>query len=292
LKTNLVFCFLLITNLLIITILYENSFAENLSPRQQWKQFADPDLLTCKKGFVLLQKNNGYPACVTPSTYLKLIDRGFTKVDFTLILNRHDMMTSLMQNMASNQNLMSHWHDMMIKNPTVITKTMTKWISQMKENPELLANIMGPITSEPKLQEKMIYEMKKYPIMENSLKQNQMWMDSVHRPMMGSEMDQGMHNDECGWCPEYIHHKPMNNFLWFSHYDTMMDLMYHIWINDKMNQDMHEFMLENPEYMAQMSDQMMGEILGPMMDDPEIREQMVKLMLEHQGFMNLIRHEN
>ena len=46
----------MITSLLITPMLHEDSFAENLSPRQQWKQFADPDKLTCKDGFVLLQK--------------------------------------------------------------------------------------------------------------------------------------------------------------------------------------------------------------------------------------------
>jgi hypothetical protein len=65
-----------------------------------------------------------------------------------------------------------------------------------------------------------------------------------------------------------------------------------MWINDEMSQDMHEFMLENPQHMAGMSEQMMGEMLGPMMDDPELREQMIALMLKNQGFMNSIRHNN
>ena len=281
----------MITSLLINPIFYEDSFAENLSPRQQWKQFADPDKLACKDGFVLLQKNNGYPACVTPSTYLKLIDRNFTKFDFTLILNRHNMMNSLIENMASNQNLMSHWHEMMLKNPSITSKTMSNWISQIKENPKLLENILGPMTNDPTLREKMIEEMKKHPVLEASLKQNTAWMESVHEPMVDSEMDQRMHHEKCSWCLQYGHHDYLDHSMQFSHSDRIMDLMHHIWINDQMSQDVHQFMLKNPEHMALMSEQMMGEILDPMMDDPQIREQMIELMLENQGFMNSIRHK-
>ena len=238
------------------------------------------------------KKNNGFPACVTPSTYLKLIDRNFTKFDFTLILNRHNMMNSLVENMASNQNLMSHWHDMMLKNPSMINKTMSNWISQMKENPKLLENILGPMTNDPILREKMIDKMKTHPTMEAYLKQNTTWMESVHEPMMESGKDQRMHHEKCAWCPQYGHHDSQDNSMKFSHSDKIMDLMHHIWINDQMNQDMHQFMLKSPDHMVLMSEQMMGEILDPMMNDPQIREQMIELMLDNQGFMNSIRHIN
>ncbi len=54
---------------------FENSFAQQMSPHQQWKKFTDVDMLTCKSGYLLIQKSNGNPACVMPSTYLKLVDR-------------------------------------------------------------------------------------------------------------------------------------------------------------------------------------------------------------------------
>ena len=277
---------------LIIPFLYEGSFAqETLSPRQQWKQFADPDLLTCKEGHILLQKNNGYPVCVTPSTYLKLIDRDYAELDFSLISNRQSMMDTLMQNMVSNQNLMSHWHEMMLKNPNIVNKTMNDWILQMKENPELLTNMLGPMTSDPELRQKMISEMKKHPIMEDSLKQNPRWMVSIHQSDMNNHVDQRMHSN-CKWCPEFEHAHSHEHSTEFSHSDKMMDLMHHIWINDQMRKNMHEFMLENPTHLANMSNQMMSEILVPMMDDSKLRENMTELMLEHQEFMNSIRHEN
>jgi hypothetical protein len=289
LNIRLVFAFFLAT-VLLTPLFIANSFAENLSPRQQWVKYADPDLMTCKEGYILLQKNNGYPACVAPSTYLKLLDRGFAKFDFTLISNRHNMMNLLMQSMVSNQNLMNHWHDMMIKNPSITSKTMSDWISQMKEDPELLANMMGPMTSDPQLRGKMIEEMKKHPIMEHSLKQNPKWMESVHMPMMSPSTGQDMHHEQCSWCPEY--HQFMDQSIEFSNPDKMMDLIHHMWINDQMNQDMHEYMLQSPDHIAIMSEQMMSQMLDPMMNDPELREKMIELMLEHQEFMDSIRHEN
>ena len=67
-------CFLVLTSILFIPFLYEDSFADPLSPRQHWKQFSNLDTLECDSGHILLQKDNGSPACVMPSTYLKLVD--------------------------------------------------------------------------------------------------------------------------------------------------------------------------------------------------------------------------
>ena len=59
-----------------------------------------------------------------------------------------------------------------------------------------------------------------------------------------------------------------------------------------MTKDVHDIMIENPYHMAQLTHQMMDPILGLMMDDPDLRKQMIELMLEHKDFMNSIRHEN
>ena len=41
-----------------------------------------------------------------------------------------------------------------------------------------------------------------------------------------------------------------------------------------------------------MSNQMMESMLNAVMDDVDLREQMIDLMLQHQDFMNSIRHDN
>ena len=147
----------------------------------------------------------------------------------------------------------------------------------------------------------MIEEMKYHSEMMNALQGHPRWMDSVHddmRPGMGSGMHmgsgqgQGMHMGNCPWCPEYEMHHMHDHSQEFSHSSRMMDMMHHMWINEEMTMDMHEFMLKNPTHMAQMSKQMMGPMLGFMMDDPELRQQMIDMMLENQEFMNSIRHEN
>ncbi len=41
-----------------------------------------------------------------------------------------------------------------------------------------------------------------------------------------------------------------------------------------------------------MSNQMMESMLNAVMDDVDLREQMIDLMLQHPDFMNSIRHDN
>ena len=55
---------------------------------------------------------------------------------------------------------------------------------------------------------------------------------------------------------------------------------------------MHELMLENPQHMNLMTGETIDPILGFMMDDTELRQQMIDMMLEHPEFMSSIRHEN
>ncbi|QUC64330.1 hypothetical protein NsoK4_07840 [Nitrosopumilus sp. K4] len=269
-----------------------DSFAQSvIPPRHQWKQVNDIDHLTCKEGLLLLQKSNGAPACVSTTTYLKLVDRGYGMFDNAIMMKRPAMLTNLMETMSSNYDLMHHWHNMMQNDPTMMKNTMQKWISKMKENPEFLKNMIGPMTSDPILREDMIKHMRNHPIMEQSLKDHPMWMKSVHDKIMGPEMGSGMHK-MCPWCPEYEVHVSHRQQLGFTNSDRMMNMMHSLWINDQISEDIHEFMLENPNHMAQMSKQMMGPMLGFMMDDPEIRQKMIELMLEHEEFMNSIRHEN
>ena len=271
---------------------FENSFAQQMTPHQQWKKFADFDMLSCKSGYLLIQKSNGNPACVMPSTYLKLVDRGYGSHNQSMMDKRPEMMNNLMDSMASNEKLMRHWHEMMQKNPTIMKNTLNDWVLQIKDNPELLKNMLAPMTSEPELREKMIDIMKNHSIMENYLKSNSSWMDSVHQSMMGSEMGQGMHHTTCTWCPDYDHHSLNSHSMTLHKSDKMMDMIHHVWINSEMTMDMHSMMLEDSSHMAMMSTQMMEPMLNAVMNDVDLREQMIDLMLQHKDFMNSIRHEN
>ncbi len=277
-----------------------------MTPHQQWKKFADLDMITCKSGHLLLQKNDGNPACVMPSTYVKLIDRGYGSHNQSMMDKHPEMMINLMNSMASNEKLMTHWHEMLQKNPTMMMQTMDDWVLQIKDNPELLKNMLAPMTSEPKLREKMIQIMKNHLQMETHLKTHSAWMDSVHQPMssgmdhddseMGCPMCEKMMEkkrlENCTWCPNYMHHSMSSHSMTMSNSDKTMDMIHHVWINFDMTKDMHTMMLEDSSHMVMMSNQMMEPMLNAVMDDIDLREQMIELMLEHQDFMNSIRHDN
>ena len=279
--------FMLFISFTIFTMSLENSFAQNISPHHQWKKFTDLDIITCKPDHLLLQKNDHTPVCVMPSTYLKLVDRGYGNYDTSIMNKRPEMMNQLMQNMVANEKLMHHWHEMMQKNPNIMMQTLNDWVIQMKENPELMKNILGPMTSDPQLREKMIETMKNHPNMEKSLKMHSAWMDSVHHSMANSEM----HGIACLWCPNYQMHSGSHS-MGFVHSDRMMDLMHQMWVSSGISTDMHRFMIKNPSHMGQMSERLMGPMLGVIMDDEDLRQQMIILMLEHPEFMNSIRHDS
>ncbi|WP_246275350.1 hypothetical protein [Nitrosopumilus oxyclinae] len=282
----------MILTIVVSPLLFENSFAQQMSVHQQWKKFTDVDMLTCKSGNLLIQKSNGNPACVMPSTYLKLIDRGYGVYDQSLMNKNPEMMNNLMNSMASNEKLMSHWHEMMQNDSTMMMETLNDWVLQMKNNPELLKNMLSPMTSDPELRKKMIDAMKNHPQMETHLKLDSAWMDSIHQPMMDSGMGQEMHQSGCIWCSHYEHNSMKSHGMMMSGSSKMMDMIHHVWINSEMTKDIHTLMLEDPSHMAMMSNQMMEPILNAVMNDEDLREEMIELMLQHKDFMNSIRHES
>ncbi len=337
LNSQFVFLFVIILSIAISPTIFDNSFAQQMTPHQQWKKFADVDMMTCKPGHLLLQKNNGNPTCVMPSTYLKLVDRGYGSHNQSMMEKHPQMMNHLMNSMASNEKLMNHWHEMMQKDPSMMMQTMDEWVLQIKDNSELLKNMLAPMTSDPELREKMIQIMKNHPQMENHLKSHSAWMDSVHQPItagmghgsdsmmmdggmcggksdgmknhtksmncsmdhddskMGCPMCEKMHEQRlanCPWCPDYKHHSMSSHSMHMSNSNHMMDMIHHMWINSEMTKDMHTMMIEDPSHMAMMSHQMMEPMLNAVMDDKDLREQMIELMLEHKDFMNSIRHDN
>ena len=273
-----------ILGMLSFGIFYESSFAQkDLSPLQQWKKVADPDMLSCNEGYLLLQKDNGYPACVSVSTYFKLIERGYGKFDFTLLDNHPEMINQIIDKILNEQKLTHHWHEMMMKNPTILKETLDIWNIKMKENPTFLKNMLGPMTSDPILQEELVIIMRNNPEMENSLKQNDRWMISVHHPIGKSH--------GCEWC---ANHKIKQKYD-FSHDGTNSDkmtiLIHQLWSNTSTSKQINERMLENPSHLAAMAQQLMEPMVNSIMDD-QVRQEMINLMLENHDFMNSIRHEN
>lgn len=296
---NSSFLFLLILSVSISLIIFENSFAQEdyvNSPRNQWEQLPDPDKLTCKDGLILLQKTNGFPSCVSPYTFLKLIDRGYGKFDSSQLMNRPDMMANLMKSMVADSQLMNHWHTMMINDSKALQQTMSNLIFQLKENPEFMANIMVLMINNPELREQMIEDMKNHSQMMISFQKHPGWMHSVHQPIMNSNMKKKMNSVtnedyDCSWCQE-IKQNNLPTHQDFHNPQTMENMLHHLWINENMRTQMHDFMFKNPNHMSLMTNSMTKPILKKMMDEPELRGQMIEMMLEDQEFMDSIRHQN
>lgn len=293
-KFWILFLFTSVLSISLVSILFENTFAQEIiPPRKQWKEVPDMEILTCKPGMMLLQKSDGSPTCITPSTYLKLIDRKYGKYDSTLFVKRPEMIDNLLGNMVSNQNMMQHWHDMMIQNPNMMRETVNVWIPKMKYDSNFLKKFMDPMINDPKIREKMITKMKEHNMMTNTLQENTMWMHSVHEEITGEGMNSPMGQNHSTHADMQSNtHDTMQHAMSFHNQDIMMDMIHHIWVNDSMRDKMTEFMLGNPNHMHLMTDQLMGQILNSMMDDSTLRQQMIDIMLENTEFMNSIRHEN
>lgn len=293
-KFCLVLLNVIIFSFLIGTLFFEYSFSqEELTIHKQWKKFGDPHLLFCSQEYLVLQKIDGTPACVKPTTYLKLIERGYGSYDFSLLNNHPDMMKNLMTTIVSNEQLMHHWHEMLKKDNSVLIQTMNSWIFQMKQNPALLKNILGPITSDPQLRDQMILTMRNHPTMEFHLKQNSVWMEAIHGPIVDHSIENKNIPDlKCSWCPNFSYQSLENLSVGVLNSDKSMEILHTIWINDGMRDDLHDLMLQNPSHLAQMAQTLMKPMLDPIMDEPVLRSIMINLLLEHHEFMNSIRHTN
>ena len=290
--TIFVFILFLITPIMF----YDYSFSQmpETAPRQQWNHLPDPDSLTCKSGLILLQKNDGSPACVIPSTYLKLVDRGYGKFDSSQLMKRSEMMLSLMREITKDTRLSNHWHTMMKNDPKILHQAMSEMVINLKENPALFEHVIGPMMINSEMQKEMIVQMKKNDQMMMSLQDNPKWMDSVHKSAMDTNKQIDPERDErneCSWCMDTdTNHNSKNHD--FHQPKIMENIVHHMWINEKMRNQVQFFMLENPDHMEIMANQLMEPILEYIISDPDLRQQMILMMMENQEFMNSIRHEN
>jgi len=288
--------FIFILFLITPIMFYEDSFLQiaETTPKHQWNHLPDPDSLTCKIGLILLQKNDGSPVCVSPSTYIKLVDRGYGKFDPSQLMKRSEMMVSLMREIIKDTYLTTYWHTMMKNDPKILHQTMSEMVVNLKENPAIFDHVIETIITNSEMQKEMIIQMKKNDQMMMSLQNNSKWMDSVHGSAMEKDRQIDLAKDEvdeCLWCMETDTVQNSKN-LDFHQPKIMEDMVHHMWINEKMRNHVQFFMLENSDHMEIMTNQLMEPILEYIMSDSDLRQQMIRLMMENQKFMDSIRHEN
>lgn len=78
------------------------SYGETISTLEQAKQGVPASEVDCKEGLVLMVRESGNPACLTPPSYLRSIDRGWGVGDLDLLQVHPEQLAQ----MRTNDNLM------------------------------------------------------------------------------------------------------------------------------------------------------------------------------------------
>ena len=180
----------LVAVLALSPILVDSIFAQilrNTPVGHQWDLHHDITQLTCAKGTaILLMNTDGEPACVKPSTYLTLVDRGYGKFGSNIMMNRPMMMQGLMGQMMDDPNLTQPMIDNMMNNQQMMQSMRgnNQMMGMMRggmmgqgmmgqgqmgqgmmgqgmmmQNPEVMNDMMNQMIQNPEFRQQMIDEM-------------------------------------------------------------------------------------------------------------------------------------
>lgn len=145
--------FPVIAGIVIIAILFFSPIIANpvfsqmgmpiMSPRQQYMVSNDPNQVTCRPGMgVLLSSSTGTPACVTPTTYMRLVDRGWGNYDTNFMMKDQQFMQGIMNNMMYHSQMIGY----MMNNQQMLQfmKGNNQWMGMMHRGPMMGGPMMGP----------------------------------------------------------------------------------------------------------------------------------------------------
>ena len=103
--------------------------------QQQMSVLNDPDQIQCREGFVpIIRGTTGVPACVNPSTWVRLADRGWGNFDVNMMANNPQHMQSIMNSMMNNPQTGKLWYDIMANNPQHM-QSMMEQVATSMQNP-------------------------------------------------------------------------------------------------------------------------------------------------------------
>jgi len=196
----------LIAILALSPILVDSIFAQilrNTPVGHQWDLHHDITQLTCAKGTaILLMNNDGEPACVKPSTYLTLVDRGYGKFDSNIMMNRPMMMQGLMGQMMDDPNLTQPMIDNMMNNQQMMQSMMgnNQMMGMMRggmmgqgmmgqgmmgqgmmmRSPEVMNDMMNQMIQNPEFRQQMIDEMQLHHNFLKELSENQQFKQQLN----------------------------------------------------------------------------------------------------------------
>jgi len=214
--TALVFILPLVAILALSPILADLIFAQTqyMPVRHQWMMNNDPNQITCPTGMGMMMGYSGNPACLTPSTYMRLADRGWGNYDFNYMTRDQQFMTGTMNNMMQHPQMMG----MMMNNPQMMQAMHgnTQWMNMMHGQGGMMGQgMMG----------------------RGMMMGNYTMGCPMCASMMGTNMNQPM----------------MMNNAWMMHNPQMMHGMMGTMMNDpQFQQQMMNHMMGNQQYMQQL----------------------------------------
>ena len=112
-----------------------SSFGESMSPLKQMEQGVPASEVACKEGLVLMVRESGEAACLTPPSYLRSIDRGWGVGDLDLLQEHPGQLDSIIATIMQNRELRQQIIDRISENPEVL--------EMVKQNERLMNVLEG-----------------------------------------------------------------------------------------------------------------------------------------------------
>ena len=92
------------------------------SPRSQILSGIAPTEVACKENFVLMVRESGNPACLTPASYLRSVDRGWGVADLDLMEKHPEQLDALIATIMQSRQLRDQVIERVAENPEVLEK--------------------------------------------------------------------------------------------------------------------------------------------------------------------------
>jgi len=119
------------------------SLSDDFIPaRQQMKMHNDPIQIVCREGMgMIMSSSTGDPACVSPTTYMRLVDRGYGHSNFNFIQKDQKFMQGIMNNMMYHPRTMGY----MMNDPQILEhmRGNTQWMDIMRLDSPRGQGMMG-----------------------------------------------------------------------------------------------------------------------------------------------------
>jgi hypothetical protein len=112
-----------------------SSFGESMSPLKQMEVGVPASEVACKEGLVLMVRESGEAACLTPPSYLRSIDRGWGVGDLDLLQEHPQQLDSIIATIMQNRELRQQIIDRISENPEVM--------EQIKQNEKMMNVLEG-----------------------------------------------------------------------------------------------------------------------------------------------------